>query len=255
MSGAAIAQLQSQAQQPIEDLKNNFKLMKIKQGRVLAQFYKLFYYAKEYTFETDVSNLDQNGASTLDALGRPVMSKEMAVGTFNGSDYIDVEFDVVVEAITGAKASTVGDINIIETFFAKGAIDLETFIECYPDDSLSNKSELLSRIREAKTGQIAQLQSQVQQLTQLVQQYEARIAESERTVSAANSLIEENKRLKSSLVELYAEATARINMANEQIKLGNQRIIETTRDAQTMARILDGVDHIGQGEPTPEDMV
>lgn len=248
MSGAAIAQLQSQAQQPIEDLKNNFKLMKIKQGRVLAQFYKLFYYAKEYTFEGDVLDVGGDGAPVLDETGAPRRHKEMLQGTFNGADYRDVEFDVVVEAVTGSRASTVGDINILEMLFAKGAIDLETFIKCYPDDSLSNKSELLQMINEAKTGQLAQLQAQLQQMTQVVQQYEARIAEQEKTVSAANSLVEENKRLKGTIAELYAEATARINAANQQIQLGNQRIVQTTRDAQVMAKILDGIDRIESGE-------
>jgi hypothetical protein len=43
MSGAAIAQLQSQAQMPIEDLRNTFWRVKEKQGKVLAQFFKLYY--------------------------------------------------------------------------------------------------------------------------------------------------------------------------------------------------------------------
>ena len=44
MSGAAIAQLQSQAQQPVEELRDAFWLVKEKQGKVLAQFFKLFFY-------------------------------------------------------------------------------------------------------------------------------------------------------------------------------------------------------------------
>ena len=50
MSGAAIAQLQSQAQQPVEELKDAFWLVKEKQGKVLAQFFKLYYTEKEFTF-------------------------------------------------------------------------------------------------------------------------------------------------------------------------------------------------------------
>lgn len=50
MSGAAIAQLQSQAQQPIEELKDAFWLTKEKQGRVLAQFFKLYYSQKEFSY-------------------------------------------------------------------------------------------------------------------------------------------------------------------------------------------------------------
>lgn len=242
MSGAAIAQLQSQAQQPIEDLKNNFKLMKIKQGRVLAQFFKLFYSGKEYTYEADEFDLDQNGALVLDASGLPLKRKVSQVGVFNSSDYEGTEFEVTVETIAGAKSSTVGDINIIETLFAKGAIDIETFIKCYPEDAISNKSELLRLIEESKTSQMAQLSAQLEQADKRIKEYETVIIDQEKTVAQIKSIIEENKQLKRTIAELYAEATARINAANEQIRIGNDEILRTRQDAQSMAQILDGLE-------------
>ena len=61
MSGAAIAQLQSQAQQPVEELKDAFWLVKEKQGKVLAQFFKLFYTEKEFTFTEEQPKTDEQG--------------------------------------------------------------------------------------------------------------------------------------------------------------------------------------------------
>ena len=253
MSGAAIAHLQAQAQQPIEDLKNNFKLVKIKQGKVLAQFYKLFYSAKEFVFTKEAVKTDAQGAPIMNAQGLPQKQEVSQVGVFNGADYENVEFEVVVEAVAGTKSSTAGDINILETLFARGAIDLKTFIACYPEDAITNKSEILKFIEEREASSVMQLQAQVQQLTALLEEYKVTIESQEKTVSQTNSIIEENKRLKRSLAELYTEATARINQANEQIRLGNERILQTTSDAQTMARILDGIERMGAQGSAPEE--
>ena len=245
MSGAAIAQLQSQAQQPIEDLKNNFKLVKIKQGKVLAQFYKLFYSGKEFVYTRDAIKTDATGAPVMSMSGLPEKQEVSQMGVFDGSEYENTEFEVVVEAVAGTKSSTAGDINILETLFAKGAIDLKTFINCYPEDAITNKSEILKFIEESEASAVSQLQAQVQQLSQTLQQYQNVIASQEQTVSQVNAIIEENKRLKKSMAELYTEATARINQANEQIRLGNEKIMQTAADAQSMAQILNGIEQMG----------
>ena len=68
MSGAAIAQLQAQAQLPVEELKDSFWLTKEKQGKVLAQFFKLFYQQKEFSYTEEMASYDEYGKPTMDII-------------------------------------------------------------------------------------------------------------------------------------------------------------------------------------------
>ena len=147
MSGAAIAQLQSQAQMPIEDLRNTFWQVKEKQGRVLAQFFKLFYQGKEFTY-TDGYGDD----------------KQVINAEFNGSAYENVDFDVVVETTSGTKSSSAGDINLIDVLFKAGALDAKGYINAFPTDAISNKSEILRAIDEKEQSEVLMMQQQINSL-------------------------------------------------------------------------------------------
>ena len=250
MSGAAIAQLQSQAQQPIEELRDSFWLVKEKQGKVLAQFYKLFYRDAEYSYEEENSPMLKGGPS-----GTPVPTEEgMGVvpgmmpqeagkpgivhATFTGADYDGVEFDVTCEAMSGTKFSTAGDINVLDVLFAKGAISLPTYIKAYPDDALSNKSKLLELIEAEKADRELQLQQQLEQTQAQLAQSAQLLEQQKATVDNAVATIQENNRLKAMLSNLFAEANAKMNAANEQIEVGNAKIAEVEDDAQEIAGVL-----------------
>lgn len=231
MSGAAIAQLQSQAQQPIEDLITAFHLVKEKQGKVLAQFFKLFYVGKEYTYKTEEIRTDDMGAPIIGGDGLPMKREVEATGIFNSSEYTDVDFEVVVEIVRGTKSSVAGDINVLDLLLAKGQISLKTYINAYPDDALSNKSELLKGIEEDEQGQLAQLTQQVEQLTQQLESAMQANKEMEATNARIIPLINENKQLRTYLAQLYTEARTRISQAN-------QRNRQTESDATHLAMAL-----------------
>lgn len=230
MSGAAIAQLQSQAQQPIEELKDAFWLVKEKQGKVLAQFFKLFYYEKEYSYEDTVNVTNQDG--------QQVTEKQNVGDTFTGKEYESVEFSVVVEATGGTKASVASDINMLDTLLSNGQITLKTYINTYPDDAISNKTKILEAITEQEKDQVIQLSAQVQELTAVKEQYEKIIEEQQKTVDQADSIINENMQLKKQLIELQAEYTAKIQQANQMIMASDSKLMETTADATEFAQII-----------------
>ena len=254
MSGAAIAQLQSQAQQPIEELRDSFWLVKEKQGRVLAQFFKLFYREAHYTYEqkpspSPLAAAPLPGGAAVAMPGMMPMQappagtvtqggKQVVEATFTGADYADVEFDVTCEAMSGTKFSAAGDINILDVLFAKGAISLKTYIQAYPDDALSNKSKLLELIDGEKGDREMQLQQQLQQTQAQLQESAALLEQQKATVDNVVSLIQENNRVKAMLGNLFAEANAKMNEANAQIEAGNARIGEVEGDAQELAGVL-----------------
>lgn len=255
MSGAAIAQLQSQAQQPVEELREAFWLVKEKQGKVLAQFFKLYYEGAEFVPLADESApaMPSGAAEAAMQSTAPMQGTGMAdprqVQIFNGSQYSDVEFEVVVEATGSTKYSAAGDINVLEVLYGKGAISLETFIRSYPDDALSNKSKLLEGIESEKNGQLQQLTGELQATQQKLMEATSLIEQQRQTVDQVVSVISENNKLKSLLAAVYKEAEQKLAMANEQIRAGNHRILQSEQAArEAAADATEFAEHIYKNE-------
>lgn len=237
MSGAAIAQLQSQAQQPIAELKDAFWLTKEKQGMVLAQFFKLFYAEKEFSYTKEVQRME-NGQPTTDDFGNSVMDEVTQVGLFNSSEYEGVRFSVVVEATAGAKTTAAGDINALDTLLNKGLISRKTYLMAYPEDALSNRTAILQYIDQEEREELASLRKQVETLTAQLEESVKIVEQQRAVVDKVAPLIRENSSLKSLLSELYNEAHSKIQAANEEILRGNQRNEETVRDAQSLSQFI-----------------
>ena len=232
MSGAAIAQLQAQAQQPIEALCDAFWEVKRRQGRVLAQFFKLFYHGRTFVWEESGDGAERH----------------LGVARFEGDDYADFDFDVVIEVMGSTKYSAAGDINVLDSLLASGKISLKTYIESYPDDAMSNKSKILEGIRRDEQEQQAALQQQIEQLTAQLQQAVGVIAQQREIADNAVTIMNENKRLKVALQQQYVETEAlrteaveKINAANAQIEAGNAKIREVTADASEFAQVIASV--------------
>jgi hypothetical protein len=175
LSGTAIARLQSQALLPIEDLRATFMSVKRKQGRVLAQFYKLYFSERVFTFV-------------------PENKDEAVTKRFNPSAYDGKELEVVVETVLGANASVAGDISVLDTLLKNGKISLEAYVNAYPDSALTDKRKLLNKIsadtdKEKYEAKIAEL--------------EKKIKENDDTVSRVQALISENKSLKEYIAKEY----------------------------------------------------
>lgn len=235
MSGAAIAQLQSQAQQPIEELKDSFWQVKEKQGKVMAQFFKLYYANKEFTYrETALKNDKQ----PINPKATAVPEEMQFTDVFNGSDYANVDFDVVVETTSGTKASAAGDINALDVLLAKGLISIKTYLKAYPKDALANRTEIIKGIEEDEQSQVAQLTRQLQQAQEQLLQSTQLIQQQKETVDKVVSVIQENNQLKTVVADLYTEAKTKIQEANRQIELGNRKINETTQDATEFAQVI-----------------
>lgn len=123
LSGAAIAQLQAQANQPINEQRKRFWRVKKKLGALLEQCFKVYYDNKEW-YEDGV------------------------LKRFTAKNYINQDFEITVEAVGGSNGTVAGDINLLETLYNKGDITALEFIELYPSDNLCDKQsfvQLLSR--------------------------------------------------------------------------------------------------------------
>lgn len=218
MSGAAIAQLQAQAQQPIEELRDAFHLVCAKRGKVLAQFFKLYYADTSFVYEE---------VGTEEDRGRVILGD-----TFNSSEFSDIDFEVTVEATAGTRSSAAGDINILESLLKGGHISLKTFINAYPEDAISNRSEILKGIQADEGDKLKVYEGQIAQLQGMIEEYAAALKEAQATADKAIPLINENKRLREMLVALYSEAREKITAANEQIAAGNEGFMAKSVEAE-----------------------
>jgi hypothetical protein len=189
------------------------------------------------------------GAMPMQVAGPQIMH-----ATFTGTDYDGVEFDVTCEAMSGTKFSTAGDINVLDVLFAKGAISLPTYIKAYPDDALSNKSKLLELIEAEKGDREMQLQSQLEQTQAQLAQSAQLLEQQKATVDNVVGLIQENNQLKALLGNIFTEANAKMNAANEQIEAGNAKIAEIEGDARMFAEAIQQMEGgNGYGMPQVQD--
>jgi hypothetical protein len=179
---------------------------------------------------------------------------EKVSAVFEGATYQDVDFDVVVEATSGTRSSTAGDINLLDSLLNAGAIDAKGYVDAYPRDAISNRSELLKAIEEKEVGIVATMQQQIAMYEQQLNAAQAKLKEQEASFDKVVGLIEENSRLYQFIADLYAESRAKITMANQQIDAANNQILsdaakinEVTEDATAFAQ------HIAETEGVPAE--
>ena len=148
LSGAAIAYLQSQAQVPIDELRNTFWHVKRKQGKVVAQFLRHFYFKRAFICQGNESD-----------------SEQMAnYDEFSSNEYDGACFEVYVEAVGGTKASLASDISLLDTCLKNGSISLETYIRAYPESAITNKEEILKQINREKESELQMLREEITRL-------------------------------------------------------------------------------------------
>ena len=237
MSGTAILQLQAQAQTPIEDLREYFWLVKRKQGMVLAQFFKHFYYFdKSFVYKE---------------LSEETKKKEERTGVFNSAQFEGVNFSVVVEATQGTRASVVSDISLLDRALTAGAIDLKTYVKAYPESAIGNKSELIELLEQMEQAEIVQLKAQNAQLTEQLTEFAKIVEKQKLVVDKIMPTIQENNRLNEYMASLQKEYAGKISLQNHQIIELAKRLKKADKDAGDFAEEILRMQNDGQAAPVP----
>lgn len=217
-SGAAIAQLQATAAMPIEELRTRFWDAKERSGKILEQFFKLYYESKDFSYKEEVVNPETNQKE-----------EQVISDVFKSAEMVDMDFTVTVEAIGGTRATAASDIAFLESMFQAGAIDAKTFVKSFPADAISNKTELQEALEE-------QEQSALMQAQQTIEQMQLQIQQAQVVTQQAQSLINENQQLRAQLLSLYTEAKAKVDFANKAIQKVTEQYNEVYSDAQGFAQ-------------------
>lgn len=239
MSGAAIAQLQAQAQQPIEELRDGFWRVKEKQGRILEQFFRLFYQDEtiDYSYREHNDETDEN---------------ELKKVQFDVAKYADVDFTVVAKAGTGTRSSTAGDITFLDNLLKAQAITIMQYAESYPEDALSDKASFLKLLKKNQEDELAQTKRQLEEVTAQHTQALAYLDQVKKIIASASQITKENEQLKGDIVTLYKELCkyqdASVELAGDNEQLYN----DASLFAQELAKAGFDVGGGNQGNIAPK---
>lgn len=232
MSGAAIAQLQAQAQQPIEETRKAFWRVQEKVGRIAEQFYRMYYH-------------NPTQFKTME----PTDNGEMQVVTneFAASNYDDVEFTVVAKVTAGTASSPAGDIAVLDQLKAEGVITTMQWLEAYPNDALSDKNHLIEMTKQAEQNKMKQLEALLveregQLKTVLEQNKDAMNA-----LAAVQQTNKENEKLREDLAIVFNKYRQTKNDAVALKEYGDEAHADASMFAQEIANTLNNY-HISDEE-------
>ena len=224
MSGQAIAQLQSQAMLPTEEKRQRLQDSKFKQGKVMEMFFRTHYDEdREFTYTDQEFDAQENKT-------KEVIKSDV----FNATQYTDEMFDITVEVSAGTRSSVSGDIAMLDLALQTKAIDFNTYLKLYPTDALSDKSKLLEELENLKNDELTVLRQQNAQYESQVLKLTEAVAKQDGVVQKAVQCIKGYESLQQLAVKQNAEFAQKIQLANQQIKSGNQMQERMFNDSKDM---------------------
>jgi hypothetical protein len=221
-SGASIAQLQSQALKPIEELRDRYWRACERGGKIVEMFFKLYYdttQGRKFTYK------DKDGGT--------------ATKVYDGTKYQNEDFDINVDAGVGTQFSEAMTIAFLEMSLNTGNIDYLNFVNWYPQNALPFKASLIKEIEAGKVNQIAQMQKAIEQQTLQMQQVLGLVKEQQKTIDKVDSIVNENRKLQETLANLQGEYSVKIQQANMILEQARARVGEVTQDATLFASEID----------------
>lgn len=182
MSAIAIQQLTAIQEKPVAQWQEALSSAIEEEAKILEMFYKLFYRNKQFTYRLSDAELMQQNEMNGQAVN-PSMVNDMSNyqnGIFDGAEYLDTPFNVIVEVGEGAKYSELMLTSTLETLFLNGVIsklspeDLMMYVELIPDYVFPKKNEFKLLIQQKQNSINAQLQAQNEQLMMALQQMQGK---------------------------------------------------------------------------------
>ena len=219
MSAIAIQQLTAIQEKPVAQWQEALSVAIEKEARILEMFYKLFYRNKTFSYKMSDAELLESQITNGQPVDPSIVNgmSNYQYGMFNGADYLDTPFNVIVEVGEGAKYSELMLTSTLETLFLNGVIsklspeDLMMYIELIPDYVFPKKNEFKLLVKQKQNSLNAQLQEQnmqlQEQLVQMQQQYQTDMGKA-----------------KAYAESLTNEYTSKINEYNENLKKLGQSV-------------------------------
>ncbi len=171
MSGYALSILNANSEKPRAMERKNIFEAKKNCGKIELQFYLLNYENKryDYLYQLNEKLPFNNGL---------VQGEERL---FNGFEFQDIDFDIMVEAAPYTQFSMAQTISQLDTFLQNGFIDFQTYLSVIPESELPIKSKLIEAMAIRQQSNEIQLQQQLAQKNQDLEQMSAYTSELEKS--------------------------------------------------------------------------
>ena len=195
LSGYAMSLLSSIQDKPIAQWQQELARTVKAEGKILEQFYKLYYRNKKYTMtltdaermkakELQLEQLRQQAQQQMDQgvnvdvthLEDTIDVPYTTTGEFNGSDYLDTPFNVSVEVGEGTRYNETTLITLLDTLFLNGTIEkispenLRMWVELIPKSVFPKKNELMLLIDRKEKSMYSVMEKQLQEALQMLQE-------------------------------------------------------------------------------------
>lgn len=207
MSGVAIAQLQAQSEKPTAMQQKRFWRSLERNGKIMEMFYKLYYEDKDYSYQLTKDE-------ELGYIERNEIIPKKLTATFNGQDYIEKDFNIVVEAGAGTQYSEIQSMSMLDNLLQNQMIDLTTYVEMYPESAMPFKEEMKRYIQAKENSELEQLKNLCEQQQGELQQLSAYCKQQESSIKELMSQINKTAKDNQNIID---EFTEKINFANEMI--------------------------------------
>ena len=161
IAASALAQLNSQADKPIDELRKKLWDFEEEIGKTMDLFIKLYFSKQKFNRELSQAELIKQGQNA-----NRIVQEE-----FDGEQFRNVKFHIVAEAVQGTKNSELVQENLAQSLFLNGTWanmtthDKEAYIQMSPL-AQPLKEQLQALIEKQKADEIAMYQSTIEQLKQ-----------------------------------------------------------------------------------------
>lgn len=161
IAASALAQLNNQADKPIDVLRQKLWAFEEEIGKTLDLFIKLYFTTQKFSYELTEAEMIEQGAN----------SNRFVEQDFDGNKFKKVQFHVCVEAVQGTKNSELVQENLVQSLFLNGTWnnmtthDREFYIKMSPL-AAPFKDQMEALLKKQEQDEIAQLQGQLEQLMQ-----------------------------------------------------------------------------------------
>lgn len=160
IAASALAQLNSQADKPIDELRKKLWDFEEEIAKTMDLFIKLFF--TKQTYNRELSDAERISMGT---------NARVQETTFDGNEFRNVKFHIVAEAVQGTKNSELVQENLAQSLFLNGTWtnmtthDKEAYIQMSPL-AQTIKDQLKALVEKQRADEIAQYQSAIEQLKQ-----------------------------------------------------------------------------------------
>lgn len=223
IAASALAQLNSQADKPIDEARKKLWSYEEEEGKILELFIKLYYTQQRFSMELSEAELISKGQN----------SNRYEDALFDSNQYQNMEFHIVCEAIQGTKNSELVQENLLQTLFLNGSWnrmgthDKETYLEMSPLAE-TIKDKLKALIEKQKVDEISQYQMQIQQLMEQNQQMA-------QALQRAKSYIDYSSNINKSMEKSYRDE---VKIHQDEVKARDEAVEEilTKKVDETMVK-------------------